>query len=335
MSAVDLIYRPMILTAKIFGGTLYNCKGISLFAFVQTTFLATCCVSLTIYYFINYFPNSYGSYKSKTTLRFTLLFRSVIYAGLMLLVIGKGQKEIKTGGKFLNNISWLDRKLVKMKQEEFLAKSNKEIRNHAVFLTILIQFVIHTFGNLFTTFSVVRKQTRWIYFTIIWYPRLIVSIHNLTLLTSLALLQKRFRSINKLINNKKINVYIIEEMIACHRFLTNTTKKFFDHYSIHISIILGVSFVTITADIYCIFNLIMVDEGMINIYVIVHLARSSVSALVELWILVGKCSSTSQEANVTKKILLGIHVGIDKEHYRNFVRSKLFSLKFGYKITTL
>jgi hypothetical protein len=233
---------------------------------VQTFTYVTICLGMALVYFKMFFEFTYFGFGNVQVVRFVVTFRLLSSILLMILILYFTLTNHKKIRATLELVVEMDSKLGRYVQNEQIEKANLRLKKFSISTTCVV-FTFLFAAEMYTYFQKSEKS-RVFYVVISAYPRFVITLKNMTFCLFTAVLQERFKIINriiskKVIESKKVHKYVdpnfektLNDLLILHTTLITVSTEINAIYSLQLLLWIARNFTLLLADSYTLVHMI-------------------------------------------------------------------------------
>jgi gustatory receptor len=287
-------------------------------------------VVLTVLYFQSFADNFDIDFAKADTIKFLAIFRDLGGTTIMAITLMFSYVNSKHMLREVGLIYQVDSELMKLNFENDLKESERKIKKQLAILLVVLNFVFNVVGEVGS--AMVRTNHRILYLLVNIYPRLVITLLNLTLYSIFTVIQTRFEMINVAIYQKVVKSNVVRKypneldfsdqithLVSIHKILVTVSRNINSIFSFQILLCITVNFVLLIGDLHTSMYIIFFHIFTKHYKIVLDMIKNCITYGFDLFYLARRTSELCNEANRTKRVLLGIKIDIDKENERNTV----------------
>jgi gustatory receptor len=287
-------------------------------------------VVLTVLYFQSFADNFDIDFAKADTIKFLAIFRDLGGTTIMAITLMFSYVNSKHMLREVGLIYQVDSELMKLNFENDLEESERKIKKQLAILLVVLNFVFNVVGEVGS--AMVRTNHRILYLLVNIYPRLVITLLNLTLYSIFTVIQTRFEMINVAIYQKVVKSNVVRkypneldfsdqitQLVSIHKILVTVSRNINSIFSFQILLCITVNFVLLIGDLHTSMYIIFFRIFTKHYKIVLDMIKNCITYGFDLFYLARRTSELCNEANRTKVVLLGIKIDVDKENERNTV----------------
>ncbi|KAH0814647.1 hypothetical protein GEV33_008146 [Tenebrio molitor] len=332
--AFEKIFKPVYFLGAVLGMSPYNVTdGELVLSKLKATLSMTLVVFnvvLTVLYFQSFADNFDIDFAKADTIKFLTIFRDLGGTTIMAITLMFSYVNSKHMLREVGLIYQVDSELMKLNFENDLEESERKIKKQLAILLVVLNFVFNVVGEVGS--AMVRTNHRILYLLVNIYPRLVITLLNLTLYSIFTVIQTRFEMINVAIYQKVVKSNVVRkypneldfsdqitQLVSIHKILVTVSRNINSIFSFQILLCITVNFVLLIGDLHTSMYIIFFRIFTKHYKIVLDMIKNCITYGFDLFYLARRTSELCNEANRTKVVLLGIKIDVDKENERNTV----------------